>query len=192
MKDLYGSTSKVFGAWSEKSTLRSQRSLVLSAQGLQGPEAYQEYYIRHVDGGPVSSEAERQRLIHCLEAAIKRRTSEGIRLELCGEDRVGLLSDVTRIFRENGLSVTRAEVTTRGSQAVNAFYVTDSSGKPVKSQTIETVRNQIGRTVLRVKDEGFSGSPGTQQETGKFSLSNLFKSRSEKFLYNLGLSKSFS
>ncbi|XP_010543092.1 PREDICTED: ACT domain-containing protein ACR4-like [Tarenaya hassleriana] len=158
----------------------------------EGPEAYQEYYIRHVDGGPVSSEAERQRLIHCLEAAIKRRTSEGIRLELCGEDRVGLLSDVTRIFRENGLSVTRAEVTTRGSQAVNAFYVTDSSGKPVKSQTIETVRNQIGRTVLRVKDEGFSGSPGTQQETGKFSLSNLFKSRSEKFLYNLGLSKSFS
>lgn len=48
---------------------------------------------------------------------------QGMRLELCSDDRVGLLSEVTRIFRENGLSVTRAEVTTRGSQAVNVFYV---------------------------------------------------------------------
>ncbi|KAI3452564.1 hypothetical protein Pfo_009228 [Paulownia fortunei] len=82
----------------------------------EGPEAQQEYYIRHTDGCPISSEAERQRVIHCLEAAVKRRASEGIRLELCSEDRVGLLSDVTRIFRENGLSVTRAEVTTRGDR----------------------------------------------------------------------------
>ncbi|KAD2804039.1 hypothetical protein E3N88_37416 [Mikania micrantha] len=75
----------------------------------EGPEAFQEFYIRHTDGCPINSEAERQRLIHCLEAAVKRRISEGLRLELCGEDRPGLLSDVTRIFRENGLSVTRAE-----------------------------------------------------------------------------------
>ncbi|KAG2702789.1 hypothetical protein I3843_06G099800 [Carya illinoinensis] len=199
----------------------------------EGPEAYQEYYIRHMDGYPVSSEAERQRVIHCLEAAIKRRTSEvkkwtppaggrggvwlgefkyihdfqylsnsyvmlmhiliiqGIRLELCGEDRIGLLSDVTRIFRENGLSVSRAEVTTRGSQAVNAFYVTDASGNPVKSETIEAVRKEIGLiTMLHVKDDAYSKSP--TQESGKFSLGNLFRTRSEKFLYNLGLMKSCS
>lgn len=36
----------------------------------------QEYYIRHIDGCPVSSEGERQRLIHCLEAAIRRRSTE--------------------------------------------------------------------------------------------------------------------
>ena len=36
----------------------------------------QEYYIRHVDGCPVNSEAERQRVIQCLEAAIERRVSE--------------------------------------------------------------------------------------------------------------------
>ncbi|KAF2292944.1 hypothetical protein GH714_029999 [Hevea brasiliensis] len=102
----------------------------------------------HVDGSPISSEAERQRVIHCLEAAIRRRNPEGIRLELCGEDRFGLLSEVTRIFRENGLSVTRAEVTTRGSQAVNVFYVTDASGHPVKSETIEIVRKEIGLTIL--------------------------------------------
>ncbi|KAG4926046.1 hypothetical protein JHK87_051586 [Glycine soja] len=156
----------------------------------EGPEAYQEYYIRHVDGSPISSEAERQRVIHCLEAAVRRRTSEGIKLELCGEDRVGLLSDVTRIFRENGLSVNRAEVTTRGSQAMNVFYVTDVSGNPVKSETIETVRKEIGLTILHVKDDVCSKPP--PQESGKFSLSNLFRSSSEKFLYNLGLMKSYS
>ncbi|KAH9295472.1 hypothetical protein KI387_039060, partial [Taxus chinensis] len=63
-----------------------------------GPDAFQEYYIRHMDGCPVNSGAERQRIIHYLEAAIERRISEGMRLELCSCDRVGLLSDVTRIF----------------------------------------------------------------------------------------------
>ncbi|XWS39349.1 hypothetical protein CRYUN_Cryun18bG0045100 [Craigia yunnanensis] len=156
----------------------------------EGPEAYQEYYIRHMDGFPISSEAERQKVIHCLKAAIKRRASEGIRLELCSEDRVGLLSDVTRIFRENGLSVTRAEVTTRGSQAVNAFYVTDASGNPVKRETIEAVRKEIGLTILHVKDDAYSKSPPL--DSGNFSLGTLFKSRSEKFLYNLGMIKSCS
>ncbi|KAM7468789.1 hypothetical protein LguiB_016351 [Lonicera macranthoides] len=156
----------------------------------EGPEASQEYYIRHMDGCPISSEAERQRVINCLEAAIKRRTLEGIRLELCGEDRVGLLSDVTRIFRENGLSVARAEVATRGSQAVNVFYVTDVSGNEVKCETIEAVRNEIGLTILHVKDENYSNSP--PEQSGRFSLGNLFRSRSEKFLYNLGLMRSYS
>lgn len=42
----------------------------------------QEYYIRHVDGYPISSEAERQRVIHCLEAAVRRRTSEVLHMNL--------------------------------------------------------------------------------------------------------------
>ncbi|KAJ6312387.1 hypothetical protein OIU77_014012 [Salix suchowensis] len=55
----------------------------------EGPEAHQEYYIKHIDGSPVKSEAERQRIIQCLEAAIERRVSEGLKLELCTMDRVG-------------------------------------------------------------------------------------------------------
>lgn len=116
---------------------------------------------------------------------------QGIRLELCSEDRVGLLSDVTRIFRENGLSVSRAEVTTRGSQAVNIFYVTDASGNPVRSETIEAVRKEIGLTILRVKEEELC-SKSPLLGGGRFSLGNLFRSSSEKFLYNLGLIKSYS
>ncbi|URD88861.1 ACT domain [Musa troglodytarum] len=41
-----------------------------------GDLAQQEFYIRHKDGSPISSEAERQRMIQCLEAAIERRATE--------------------------------------------------------------------------------------------------------------------
>ncbi|KAF2325486.1 hypothetical protein GH714_029465 [Hevea brasiliensis] len=96
--------------------------------------------IRHIDGSPVKSDAERQRVIQCLEAAIERRVSEGLKLELCTTDRIGLLSDVTRIFRENSLTVTRAEVTTRDGKAINTFYVRDASGYPVDAKTIDSIR----------------------------------------------------
>lgn len=73
-------------------------------------------------------------------------------MELCAKDRVGLLSEVTRILRENGLSVTRAGVTTVGEQAMNVFYVSDASGKSVDTKTIEALRREIGETMrLNVK-----------------------------------------
>lgn len=113
-----------------------------------------------------------------------------MRLELCCDDRVGLLSDVTRIFRENGLTVTCAEVSTRGSQAVNVFYVMDASGNPVQSQTIEAVRNEIGEAILHVKYDMYLKP--LPQDGRKFSFGNIFRSRSEKFLYSLGLIRSGS
>jgi len=73
---------------------------------------------------------------------------------------------------------------------MNVFYVTDVSGNPVKSETIEAVRKEIGLTILRVKDDTCSKSP--TRETVKFSLRDLVRSRSERFLYNLGLMKSSS
>ncbi|XXG63392.1 hypothetical protein AAC387_Pa05g1596 [Persea americana] len=142
------------------------------------PEAYQEYYIRHIDGFPVSSEAEKQRVIQYIEAAIERRVSEDLKLELCTKDRVGLLSDVTRIFRENSLSVTRAEVTTRGGKAINTFYVRDAAGNPVNAKTIDDIRQAIGQTILQVKgNSDYSKSPPQGSPT-RFLFGSLFKSRS--------------
>ncbi|XP_076956781.1 ACT domain-containing protein ACR4-like [Bidens hawaiensis] len=140
----------------------------------EGVEASQEFYIRHMDGYPISSEPERERVIHCLEAAVKRQIPEGVRLELCSEDRVGLLSDVTRIFRENGLSITRAEVKTRGQKAVNTFYVTGSFGDEVKVKTIEAVRNAIGESALTLKEESVPTTIKSQPTT-RFSLRSLFR-----------------
>ncbi|CAM0911849.1 unnamed protein product [Alopecurus aequalis] len=39
-------------------------------------EAYQEYYVRHVDGHPARTDVERLRLVRCLEAAVERRASD--------------------------------------------------------------------------------------------------------------------
>lgn len=166
-------------------TLTDMQYVVFHAKvDTEGPDAYQEYYIRHIDGFPVNSEAERQRVIQCLEAAIERRVSEGLKLELCTVDRVGLLSDVTRIFRENSLSVTRAEVTTRGGKAINTFYVRDAAGNPVDSKTIDAIRQAIGRTLLQVKgNPEYSNSP-PQESLTRFLFGGLFRSRS---LYHLGL-----
>ncbi|CAH9103726.1 unnamed protein product [Cuscuta europaea] len=156
----------------------------------EGPEAYQEYCIRHIDGSPVKSDAERQRVIHCLEAAIERRVSEGLKLELCTTDRVGLLSDVTRIFRENSLNVIRAEVRTRGDKAINTFYVCDASGYPVDAKIIDYVRQTIGQTILQVKGIPEElGSSAPQESPTRSLFSGIFKSRS---FCNFGLVRSYS
>ncbi|TVU15705.1 hypothetical protein EJB05_39243 [Eragrostis curvula] len=149
--------------------------------------AYQEYYIRHVDGHPVRCEAERRRLVHCLEAAIERRTAEGLELEVRSGDRAGLLSDVTRIFRENGLTIRRAEISSEGGQAVDTFYLSDPQGHPVEAKTIEAIRAQIGEATLRVKHNPFAaetsgggkGKDGDANADGAgttaFVFGNLFK-----------------
>ncbi|XP_076956039.1 ACT domain-containing protein ACR4-like isoform X2 [Bidens hawaiensis] len=155
----------------------------------EGPNAYQEYCIRHIDGSPVKSEAERQRVIQCIEAAIERRVSEGLKLELCTTDRVGLLSDVTRIFRENSLQVTRAEVATRSGKAVNTFYVRDASGYQVDSKIIDFIRKEIGQTILKVKANPQDSDSSPQESPTRFLFGGLFKSKS---FCNFGLIRSYS
>ncbi|KAK9266281.1 hypothetical protein L1049_001802 [Liquidambar formosana] len=142
----------------------------------EGLGAYQEYYIRHIGGFRVSSDAERQRLITCLQAAIERRVSEGWKLELCTRNRFGLLSHVTRIFRENSLTVTRAEVTTREDMAVSTFYVRDASGYPVDVKTIDSIRKEIGLAILHVKACPEELKPVPQESSTRFLFGGLFKS----------------
>lgn len=158
--------------------------------------AYLEFFIRHTDGTPISSEAEKQRVILCLQAAIERRASEGVRLELCTADRSGLLADVTRTFRENGLNITRAEISTTSEMALNVFYVTDASGYPADPKIIESVRQKIGMSILKVNelpsihhqkaesDEETVGVGGAVL----LSLGSLVR----RNLYNLGLFRSYS
>ncbi|XP_008808483.1 ACT domain-containing protein ACR3 isoform X1 [Phoenix dactylifera] len=130
-------------------TLTDMQFVVFHASvSSDGPYGLQELYIRHKDGFTLDSKEEKEMVIKCLEAAISRRVSEGFSLELCGRDRVGLLSDVTRVLREYGLTVTRADVTTIGEQAMNVFYVRDASGNPVDMKTIEALRREIGHTVM--------------------------------------------
>ncbi|KAM0046043.1 putative [Protein-PII] uridylyltransferase [Helianthus debilis subsp. tardiflorus] len=114
--------------------------------------AHLEFFIRHIDGTPISSEAEKQRVIMCLKSAIERRASEGVRLELCKPDKPGLLAEVTRTFRENAMNVTQAEISTNMGMALNIFYVTDAIGNPVDSKVIDSVMDRIGSGYLKVKE----------------------------------------
>lgn len=121
---------------------------------------------------------------------------QGVRLELCTEDRRGLLADVTRTFRENGLNVTRAEISTTTDTAQNAFYVTDAIGNPADSKIIESVRQRIGLSNLKVKELPMihhQKNEGGEPEGGVggavlLSLGSLVR----RNLYNLGLIRSYS
>eukprot|EP00258_Populus_trichocarpa_P033853 XP_024449872.1 ACT domain-containing protein ACR2-like isoform X1 [Populus trichocarpa] len=50
--------------------------VVIDNEACKNAIVIREYYIKHIDGSPVKLEAERQRIIQCLEAAIERRVSE--------------------------------------------------------------------------------------------------------------------
>jgi UTP:GlnB (protein PII) uridylyltransferase len=148
-----------------------------------GPETFQDYYIRHVNGCTLDEAAE-QHLKECLEAAINRRTSEGVRLELCSPDKVGLLSYITKMFREHGLSVARADVATRDDKAVNVFYVTDPAGNPVDMNVVEAMRKKLGHTMLQVKGVAPQQPTSSSPTSSKLSLGGLIRS-SERFLNGL-------
>ncbi|KAL0394286.1 UNVERIFIED_CONTAM: ACT domain-containing protein ACR2 [Sesamum latifolium] len=98
-----------------------------------GGYAYQEYFIRHADGCALNTESEKDK---------------GVRLELCAYNRVGLLSDITRVLRENGLAVLRADVATQGEKSVNAFYVRDISGNNVDLDFIKSMKREMGEIDL--------------------------------------------
>lgn len=116
-----------------------------------------------------------------------------MKLELCAPDRRGLLSEVTRTFRENGLSITRAEVSTSAEMAENVFYVTDAAGHPAHPKTIEAVRQRIGMSSLKVKEPiVFSKASSASDETTSSSSLFSFGSLVKRNLYNLGLIRSCS
>ncbi|GAA0181239.1 hypothetical protein LIER_30219 [Lithospermum erythrorhizon] len=161
----------------------------------------QEYYVRHQDGCTLDTENDRRTFSQCLIAATERRISYGLRLDVSTENRVGLLSHITRVFRENGLSITRAELGTSGERAIGTFYVKDVSGQNVNVETLEMVRREIGATVLIV-DKAFdspsqpsssyiSSSSGSLERPWP-SLGNLLWSQLERFSGNfLGQTNKF-
>lgn len=120
-------------------------------------------------------------------------------MELHTDDRPGLHSDVTRAFRENGLLVTKAEVSTKGHVASSVFHVTCAAGQPADPKAIEAVRQRIGLSCLQVKEEqrpryrGKASSGGVEEALGSVGIGLLYlSSLVRRNLYNLGLIKSCS
>ncbi|XP_062212292.1 ACT domain-containing protein ACR3-like [Phragmites australis] len=110
--------------------------------GSQGPLAIQEYYIRHKDGRTVDSNVERQKVSRCLVAAVERRTSHGVRVEVRAADRSGLLSDFTRVLREHGLSLLRIELKNK-DEAIGIFYLVTDTGGEVRAEAVRAVQGRV-------------------------------------------------
>ncbi|KAI4337301.1 hypothetical protein L6164_015734 [Bauhinia variegata] len=165
-------------------TLTDMQYVVFHASvNSHGGYAFQEYFIRHMDGYTLSTESEKERVVKCLEAAIERRVCEGVRLELCAENRVGLLSDITRVLRENGLAVVRADVETHGHNSVNAFYVRDVSGNQVDlGYFIESVKREMGPINLHIKINEIRSSAASRSMTqsSRLSFGDMLRSRIER------------
>ena len=106
------------------------------------------------------------------------------------------MAEVMRTFRENGLNVTRAEISTTGNMAVNVFYVTDAIGNSADLKIIESVRQKIGPSNLTVKELPLVCHQKTETEDEEagaagavfLSIGSLVR----RNLYNLGLIKSCS
>ncbi|THG18802.1 hypothetical protein TEA_012702 [Camellia sinensis var. sinensis] len=119
------------------------------------------------------------------------------RMILCVGIEVGCLhSKQAGGIRENGLTITRAEIGTRGGRAVGSFYVTDALFQEVNTDTVEMVRREIGGTVsLANKSPGRPTQTSTRitsknknsddlKDRPRFSLGTLLWSQLEQFSDN--------
>lgn len=125
---------------------------------------------------------------------------QGLRLEISTPNRMGLLSDITRVLRENGLSISRVEVGTRGERAVGSFYIKVASGHDhVNPNIVEAVKKESGGSVLAVPKSpedaptqaaSSSRTNGSMTKSGtdrpRFSLGSLLWSQLERFSGNFG------
>lgn len=78
---------------------------------------------------------------------------------------------------------------TRGGKAINTFYVRDASGYSVDSKIIESIRKEIGQTMLKVKNNPQDSNTSPQESPTRFLFGGLFKSKS---FVNFGLVRSYS
>lgn len=113
---------------------------------------------------------------------------------------MGLLADVTRVFRENSLSISTMDVGTNGERAVGSFFVTDASGNDVdvNPKIVELVLKEIGGSISVVQEPSnqaasASSSRANQgikisrvEDKPRFSLGNLLWSQLERLSSNFG------
>ncbi|HEY5655428.1 MAG TPA: [protein-PII] uridylyltransferase, partial [Woeseiaceae bacterium] len=71
------------------------------------------------------------------------RANQRTIMELVAGDRPGLLSDIARIFIEQGIDIETAKILTIGERAEDVFYITDASGKPLDNDTKTKLREAL-------------------------------------------------
>jgi [protein-PII] uridylyltransferase len=68
-------------------------------------------------------------------------------LEVRAPDAIGLLHRVTAVLERCGLDIRSARISSLGSSVVDAFYLTDSDGKPLSEQLQASVTEEMSRVL---------------------------------------------
>jgi len=64
-------------------------------------------------------------------------------LEIVAADRPGLLSDIGRVFVEQGVDIEAAKIMTIGERAEDVFYISDEAGRPLDVDAQEELRQAL-------------------------------------------------
>ncbi|KAG6383040.1 hypothetical protein SASPL_157216 [Salvia splendens] len=122
--------------------------------------AFQEYYITDKNG-TLETDSEKHRVTKCLVAATERRVSHvWIETKNLHQEPDGTAIGRYKCSSGERAINNRAEIGTRGENAVGTFYLKDATGEDVSPETVEVVRREIGgRTVFE------NVSPGTSPES---------------------------
>lgn len=112
---------------------------------------------------------------------------QGLKVDIRTQNKPELLSKVTRVIRENGLSITRVEFGVEDETAIGSLYVTDCSGQGVKENIAELLKREIGGSVVlahnyprKVSQSSTSMSNNNRDVVPRFSIGSVIWSHLEK------------
>ncbi|XP_020589114.1 ACT domain-containing protein ACR4-like [Phalaenopsis equestris] len=101
-----------------------------------------------MNGHIMFNEIEEQNVIRSLAAAVERRMSRGLKMEVHTSDRHGLLSVMSRKLRENNMSFKTAEFAKDGCLAIGTFYITDNDADNIDQQKVKMLEDELEKDIL--------------------------------------------
>ncbi|KAK7386350.1 hypothetical protein VNO78_26529 [Psophocarpus tetragonolobus] len=137
-------------------------------------------------------------VFHAAVGSNGSMADQGLKVEIRAENSTELLSKVTRVIRENGLSITKVQIGAEGETAVGSFYVANSSGQDVNPNIAELVRRETGGSLVsnynspyQVPKTFSSGkimheTNNTKHVRPRFSLGSMLWSQLEYLSNNFG------
>jgi hypothetical protein len=130
---------------------------------------------------------------------------QGAKVEVRAADRSGLLSDFSRVLREHGMSLLRAELKRQKDEAIGTFYLVTDSGGQVRPDALRAVRTRVSEMgisldiiteapgwppVRKTSVPALAHAAGQDQERPRSSLGTLLWSHLGKISNNFGYIRS--
>lgn len=115
---------------------------------------------------------------------------QGLKVDIRTQNKMGLLSKVTQVIHENGLSITRIEFGVEGEAAIGSLYVTGCSGQDVNENIVELIKREIGGSIVLAQSspcrdsQSSSSSNNSRDVIPTFSFGGMIRSHLERLINN--------